>query len=347
MPDPIEAVSLLIDGREWRAWDSLEIHLGLDTFATVGFVAPFEPERPEFRATFQPFSFKPLEVRVGDELLVTGTLVGVDPSLSPDARTVQTSGYSKPAVLSDAMAPASAYPLELNGLKLRQIAETVVTPFGLNVQMDADEGAAFRRVALDPDQAIHTFLVELAQQRGLVISDTPEGALRFLRSTSTGTPVARLREGELPLSTVTPHFSPQDYFSEITGIAKTRSGRGGARYTVANPFLASVVRPHTFKLEDTDGPDVPTAARAKLGRMFGNVLSVSAEVPTWRTPAGELWKPNTTLTLEAPGAMIYRETEFVIRNVTLHQDAGSVTAALELVLPGAFSGDIPEVLPWV
>lgn len=347
MPDRIEDVSLRIDGRDWRAWETIEIQRTLDSFSTVGFSAPFQPERDEFRSTFQPFSYKPLDLHVGDELLFTGTLLGVDPALDPESKNVQTSAYSLPAVLADVTAPATAYPLELNGLKLGRIAETLAEPFGLTVQMDADDGAVFRRVALDPDQLIQSFLIELAQQRNLVISDTPAGALRFLRSTSGGAPVARLREGQPPLTSVVSTFSPQSYFSEITGIAKTRSGRGGARFTVQNPFLSGVTRPHTFRLEDTDGADVPAAARAKLGRMLGAALSVSCEVPTWRDASGALWKPDTTVLLEAPGAMIYRETEFIIRDVTLRQEPGSLSASLSLVLPGAYSGEVPTELPWV
>lgn len=348
MPERLEDVALSIDGARWRAWNGLEITRSLDSFATVGFGAPFEPEREGFRSTFQPFSYKPIDLRVGDELLFTGALVGVEPATDPESRTVKVSCYSRPAVLTDVSAPASAYPLELDGLSLRQIAETLAGLFALDVQMDADDGASFRRVALDPDQKIHAFLVELAQQRGLVIAETPEGALRFWRSgATTGQPVARLREGEPGVLNVAARFSPQAYFSEITGIAKTRSGRGGARYTVANPHaLEGVVRPHTFKLDDTDGSDVPAAARAKLGRMFANVLAVEVELPTWRDPRGELWEPDTTVTLEAPGSMIYRPSEFVIRSATLRQDADKLTASLDLVLPGAFAGEAPEVLPW-
>lgn len=346
MPERVEDVAILIDEQRWRAWESVEITLALDNFASVAFTAPWEPERREFRETFQPFTYKPLEVLVGGERLFTGTLVGVNPAVTPEARTLQASGYSMPGVLQDACEPASAWPLELNGLTLRQIAEKLLEPFGLGVQMDADDGTPFRRVALEPDGNVYQLLVDLAKQRGLVISDTPTGALRFLRSATGGQPVAWFREGEQPLLSVAATFSPQAYYSEITGIAKTRHGRGGSRYTVANTKLPGVIRPLAFTLDDTDGPDVPAAARAKLGRMFANALSVQVEVPTWRTHDGALWAPNTTVMLEAPGAMIFRSTEFVIRTVTLRQNDEATTAGLELVLPGAYSGEIPETLPW-
>lgn len=349
MPDRVEDVSLVIDGRRWRAWSSIEVTRKLDSFSTVEFEAPFEPDRVEFRQTFQPFSFKVVQLHIGDELVFTGRLLGVDPRVSPDSKTVQASAYALPAVLNDCTMPASSYPLELNNLQLRTIAERLCAPFDFEVRMDPGlDGAPMRRVRLDPDKTIFSFLVELAQQRTLVIADDSDGALRFYHSVrvAEGSPVAVLREGEPPLSRVEAEFSPQAYFSEITGIAKTRSGRGGARFTVTNPFMPRVDRPFAFRLEDTDGPDVPAATRAKLGRMFGNALSVSIDVPTWRDPSGELWKPNTKLRLLAPSAMIMRESEFVIRDIILKQEAASTTATLNLVLPGAFSGEVPTELPW-
>jgi hypothetical protein len=44
--------------------------------------------------------------------------------------------------------------------------------------------------------------------------------------------------------------------------------------------------------------------------------------------------------------MVYGPFNFVVRSVTLTRDRNSKTAELDLVIPGSFSGKIPEVLPW-
>jgi prophage tail gpP-like protein len=81
--------------------------------------------------------------------------------------------------------------------------------------------------------------------------------------------------------------------------------------------------------------------------MFASMAAYTVEnLPTWRDPRGQLWAPNTTLRLIAPSAMIYTEQEFLIRDVVLRQDDESLTASLGLALPGAFSGETPESLPW-
>jgi hypothetical protein len=102
-----------------------------------------------------------------------------------------------------------------------------------------------------------------------------------------------------------------------------------------------------MRLGDTESADVPKAVRAAVGRMVASVVSYTVEdLPTWRDPQGALWTPNRTVTLLAPEAMVYRETELLIRSVTLKQNPEAETATLGLVLPGTFGGQLPEALPW-
>lgn len=339
-------VVLKIGGQRWSYWEQIELTLSLDSFDLCGFTSVFEPDKPAFRSTFKPFSYKSLTVDVDDELLFTGQLVGVEPKAAKDSKTVECNGYALPAVLSDVNAPASAFPLEFNGMTLQQIAEQLAAPFGVEVVFDSPAGASFRRVKLERTDKVFDFLTTLAKQRSLVMSNTAEGRLQFFQSIGAGVPVVSLREGEQPLQEVTATFSPQAYYSEITGFAKTKSGRKGSRYTVQNPQLPAVVRPLSYTAEDVKAPDLPTAVQARMARMFGNMVAYVVELPTWCDPQGALFKPNTLCTLEAPGAMVYNKTTMLIRDVVLRQTKQATTASLGLVLPGAFSGQLPSVLPW-
>jgi hypothetical protein len=71
------------------------------------------------------------------------------------------------------------------------------------------------------------------------------------------------------------------------------------------------------------------------------------DLPTWRDPQGDVWTPNKTLMLKAPGAMVYDWYEMLIRSVVIHDDAAKQSATLGVVLPGAFSGEVPSTLPWL
>lgn len=341
-----DEVALLIGGRRFRFWDKVRITRSLDAMDTVEFGAPFDHTALGFRQTFRPFTFKPVVINVGGQPLFTGTMVTITPTLANDQKTVAVSGYATPGVLSDCTAPASDYPLEFNDQTLKGIAEAIAGPFGLSVKFLADPGPAFERVASAPGKKALTFLVELARQRNLVVASTERGELLFWQSSDPGRPVARLQQGQAPVLSVTAFFSPQDYYSHVTGVEPVLVGLAGAQFTVRNPRLEGVLRPFTFEAPDSLDADVPESVRAKAGRMFANVAAYAIRVATWRDPSGQLWKPNTTLKLLAPDAMVYTEYEFTIRSVAFEEEADKRTATLDLIIPGTFRGVLPEALPW-
>lgn len=344
--DNNDEVAILIDGRRFRFWDKVRVIRSIDAMDTVEFGAPFDADIPGFKESFRPFSFKPVAITVGGEPLFTGTMVGVSPVVENIQRVISVSGYSLPGVLNDCTPPASAYPLEFNNQGLRDIASAIVAPFGLTVNFEGEQGAIFERVACEPGNKALAFLTDLAKKRNLIISNSERGAVVFWQSVEAGRPVARLQQGNAPVLSVTPFFTPQEYYSHITGLEPVIVGSEGSQFTVKNPLLTGVTRPITFKAPDTLDADVKAVVEAKAGRMFGNMASYAVRVATWRNPNGELWAPNTTVKLLAPEAMIYNEYEFVIRSIEFNRERAVESATLNLVIPGSFSGKIPEALPW-
>lgn len=343
--DPDE-VAVIIDGQPFRFWTGVRIRRTLDAPSTIQLLSPFEPDNPSFRETFTPVSYKPLAVAVGGAPLFTGTMVTSLPRLTAEGVVTETAGYSLPGVLHDCTPPASAFPLEYNKLDVLAIARDLAAPFGVQVEAFADVGATFERVAVEPGETIGDFVATLARQRGRVIGDTPAGAWAVTASVEPGKPVARLREEEQPLVSVSPRIAAQQYHSHVTGLEAVNVGTKGSQHTVTNPHLKGVLRPTVIRPADVKGGDIVQATEAHAGRMFGNMIAYDIEVATWRDPQGDLWTPGTTLTLEAPGAMVYSEYEFEIRTVEFTAESDSRSAVLSLTLPGAFGAKIPERLPW-
>jgi prophage tail gpP-like protein len=370
-PAPNE-IALRIGGERIAFWSEIEIGLHLDSYSTCDVKAPYEPDREEFRKAFKPFSYQSYDVMRGGKPLFTGTLVGIDPEITPSMSGVVGSGYAKPGALADCTLP-QGIEREFRKMTLRDIALAVTQMFGLDVefrgdpgadftpgglelaatpraqveaQVAGDSGAKFNKQKIEVTQKVHDFLESLAQQRNFVMSNTPEGALLFWRSTKGGAPRARLKSSKQPVVSIKPKFSVQNYFSELTGYSTSRRKRR-TKHTERNPWLpTSIFRPTAKIFNDVEAGDIPEATRAELGRMFGQAVAWEVHVPTWTDPQGALWEPNTTITLFAPDAMIYRETELVVRSAVLRTDKVSESATLTVVLPGAFSGEIPKELPW-
>lgn len=343
-----EPVSVTLEsGERFGHWSEVELVRGLDGYTAVSLSGPFDHEREEVRRALQPLAFPRVQVRVADELVLTGYVKDVAPDADARMSSVGVTVYSLAHELVELCPDPALLPLEFSGLDLRQIADRLVTPaIGEVAVFEGAAGAPFGRVRGEPDQTIHAFLVELALQRALVLTDAPSGALVFRAEAQPGAPVARL-QGQ-PLVRVTASFEPSSWYSTVTGRASRKAGKGGSKYSEPNPlYRASHPRHFTLRLDDTESADVPGATRAAVGRMVASVASYTVEdLPTWRDPSGKLWAPNTTVTLLAPEAMIYRETELLIRSVRLRQTPEAETATLGLVLPGTFGGDLPEALPW-
>lgn len=344
--DNPDEVALIINGERYRFWTEITIERAIDSIDTISFSAPFDHETAGFKDTFRPFSYQPIQVTAGGAPLFTGTMVGIQPNVTPDFKSIDVSGYATCGVLSDCHMPASALPIEYNNLNLQQIATQMLEPFGLVAVFVDDPGAAFERVACEPTQTVIDFLTDLANQRGLVVGSDQDGNLLFQKSVGAGLPLARFEQGTSPLTAVVPFFNPQDYYSHITGFESVEVGNKGSQFTAVNDRLEGVLRPHNFNPVDSEGGAIKEAVNAKLGRMFGNMAGYRITVPTWRDPNGELWTPNTTVTLTAPDAMIYSEYEFIVRAVTLEATRDTKVATLDLAMPGIFSGELPERLPW-
>lgn len=340
-----DTVAVHIDGKQFQYWSRLSITRSIDTFSTIEFSAPFEAERFEFRDTFRPFTFKPLTATLDGETFFTGTMVGIEPDEDEEKSEVAVSGYSLPGVLGDCNVPERALPLEFKKQRFRDILDTLCGVFGLGLDVRVDTGPPFEKVALEVDDKPLKVLADLAKQRSLVLSDTSDGHVLCWRSVTDGAPVAEF-SGQ-PLQNIKPEYNAQEYFSEVTGYTPPRRKRKGSKFTAPNPWLRERLRPMSFKMDDTEKGDAVTACQARLGRMFANMMSLTvSNIPTWRDPQGKVWSPNTIVTVHQPNAMIYAPTRFLVRDVTLVQDADKQTAELNLVLPGAFSGEIPRRLPW-
>ena len=139
--DDPDQVNLTIDGQIYRFWTEVNFTRSLDSFDSVDFRSPFEPERTDFRDTFRPFSFKPVMVHIGNELAFNGTMLAVNPELQPTSQTVAVGCYSRCAVINDCTAPASGFPLEYRDSQLDAIADQITGMFGFSSEFPDGPGS--------------------------------------------------------------------------------------------------------------------------------------------------------------------------------------------------------------
>lgn len=343
---PSDLVTISIDGAAFFGWTRVGITRSMDSFSSFIFESIWNPNDAAHREAFRPFQFRDVGVSDGGALLLTGTVVDATPAVDATSSTITVSGYSLPGVLEDCTAPASALPLEGDRQTLGAVAAQLLKLFGLRLDMP-DPGPAFDREAIAPEDKVLDYLVRLANQRNKIITDTPQGACKIYAEV-VASPVATLLPGDF--EDIAPRFQGQTYYSSITGRAPTAfqgvEDEPGSVFTAPNPKLRGRARPYTFKATDTEAGTLPEATRAKLGRMHANSVEYIVAVNGWAAQGGTVWAPGDSVIVHAPDAMIYSPYTFLIREVRYAMDAKTKTAELTLVLPGAFSGAVPERMPW-
>jgi prophage tail gpP-like protein len=343
---PTEA-SLSIDGEVFRFWTSVLVEDSVDVFSTLEFTATFDSNNSLFRKKVYPMCYTPVTLFIGGRERFRGNIVGASPLTTPESSTVVVTAYSTPAVLNDCTASSSSFPLDYDGQSFADIARALIEPYGFGLEVSGSGGPKFKRVALEAKDKVLPFLIRLAKQRNIMLTNTPAGDCKVFTPVAPGNPVARLVDGTPSVERVSPTFKEQEFYSDVTGLQSHSTDFEAGSYTVNNPFLRGVHRPFVFQAGDTSGGDLKTAVEAMAGRMFANVVTYSVSVPGWLDPKGALWSPNTTVTLLAPEAMVYKETELLVRSVALNQTKDTEEAELELVLPESLSGKMPKTLPWL
>jgi prophage tail gpP-like protein len=339
-----DEVAIVLAGRRFRFWTAVSIDRRIDGISAVTVSAPWEPNSPEMREFFRPFSYPDVEIYVGGRRLFTGTGVSPSPGVSAEGRVVSWTAYSKPGVLQDCTLPPTA-PTEFNGQGLKEIAETIGATHGIAIKTPQDVGAVFDVVAVEPGVTSWQFLSKLAKQRGFILTDDEEGALVILKAGDDGDSVGFLQEGAEGLVSISPGFNGQAFYSSVTAVSENTYLNPGGSYTAKNPRTDSN-RPRVIRSPDADGATVQSAAESALGRMFSDAVIYSATVPDWTAPKGERWAPGQLVDVEAPGAMIYERYTLQVLAVSLTRNDAQTSTGLTLILPGALSGVVPEAMPW-
>lgn len=336
-----EEIGILINGQIFKYWTNATITRSFDSIAdSFSLSVPWFPDKEEYREAFKRFAYTPVVLYIGGEKILTGNIITIRTTTGPDARVLTIEGYSSPGVIADVNVSSSSWPVSIDGLNLKKIAEKITKPFSLKVIFEDDPGGPFtgnEKQVIEPDEKIGDYLIKLARQKGFVIASNPDGNLLFRKTTTESASVSIL-EGEPPYLGSSVIFNGQNRFSDLTAIGTEMKRGAGQIAVVSDPELKAngINRPFVFKATDTNAGGLKGAATAKLGRQIADSIKVDINVKGFHDPDGFLWADDTIIVYQSDGDMIYEPTEFLIRNVKFNKSPGGATTDLSLVLPAAY-----------
>ncbi len=332
--NPKDKLTILVAGIELMAL-SASILKPLDTAADM-WRAVIEWTPGENRAldnALLPFQYPPATVYIGNELVINGLVYTVEPRLNSSGRTKTITGYS---FSIDAVDSTIKPPYEKNNITLEQRANALVAPLGIRAIFNSDSGGQFKRITASPEDTTFNHLSELAAQRGMLVSSTPEGDLLFTQAGSGGS-VGTISEGDGLVSDWSGVFDGRKRFNVYRATGQSPGGK--AKVAIAVDSKVPRSRFLTFSASDTTLGNIDKAAKWKRSKQVAEALSMPLPVEGWIAPNGERWKNNTYLTIISETLNVPNGFEFLIKSVAFSEADDGQKASLQLVPPQVYTGE--------
>jgi len=361
--DSPDQTTIILNGTRIEQFSDESILLTIDNVGNgFNFNSPFFPGIKEYRDLFRPFKYQDVQLYIGENLVLTGIVEKVAPSVTDISNSVNVQGRSKTGSLVDCTFEKDDT-MEFKGAALDEIANTVVSKFGLETSFPDGAGAIFEKAGPgSPTETVFNFLQNLSRQRSLLMSQTPDGKLLFRRAkTSSGVPVAELIEGHqgIIISTATydgtKRFSKYDIFGQEAGkndnfaqllasISK-KPVDVPAGQDITDPSIFAI-RPKSIQANDTNQGNIEDAATWALTSDIAASINIPIGYEGWLRPDGELWAENELVLVQAPSLMIYKPYVMLIKSVNFSSRPDSKSVEIGLTIPEAYSGEVPEAFPW-
>jgi prophage tail gpP-like protein len=286
-----------------------------------------------------PYTYPNVKVYIGNELIINGSLYSVSPEQTKNGLTLTLQGFSYAIDIVDSTMPA---PYSVDNITLQDRANQLLQHIGIKAIFEADPGGPFDRVTGEITDTIFNHLAELATQRGLLISSTPDGNLLFTK-TSTLPVVGTIESGNPQMLTWRANFDGRKLFNQITAIGE--SPGNAVKKAIAIDSNIPKSRFFTFNANETTDGDIQQSANWKKTKQYADALTLSTPVVGWYSPNGQLWKENTKVTVISPEIFIPNGFDFLIRQVEYVMENSGRTTTLSLVPPSVYTGE-EIILPW-
>jgi len=257
-------------------------------------------------------------------------------------------GYSLAGVLEDCDIPPDFYPLEFDGLTLKEIAKKMIAPWpeiGLVIDpLVADKmNEPFETTTAGAQQSPKAFLQELATQKNIIMSHDEKGRLVFTRARTGKKPILNFVDGGIPFTRMELVYNGQPMHSHIT-VLKDADPDGGntGEVTLRNPFVPFVYRPKVIKQTSGKDTDTEDAARQALAAELKNVR---LEIDTDRWLIDKMVvRPDNIITVKNPKTYLFNKSSWFIESVKFKGNQESTIATLSCVVPEVYNANTPVYL---
>ncbi|HHC6515879.1 TPA: phage baseplate assembly protein [Vibrio parahaemolyticus] len=344
-----EDIILKAGGRVYGGWTKISVTRSLEAMSgsfNLELTWKWQNSQSKYQAFMEPIKQgEACTVDIGGERVITGYVDDWVPSYDDSQVLISVSGRDKTADLVDCSIDMTSG--QFSNQTLTQIATTVCKPFGIDVVVNTDVGAAFPRVQIEQGETPHELLARLARQRGVLLTSDTFGNLVITRRSEESAGVSLIL-GE-NVKAARGRFSYRQRFSNFKvkavgpsfGDEWDPSGPVSVGGIEANVKDGEILRHRPLIIINEEVTTAEGAAkRGQWERQRSIAKSNTAEytVTGWRIPqTNKLWNINTLVPVV--DEIIGLDEELLISSVMFSEDDSGRLAVISVVKPEAF--DVP------
>jgi len=349
-----------INGRDCNFFTEGKVTRTLDSIAsTFSFKARFNPENDDHKELFKPMQFQKIEIFSSVEknkLILTGTILSYAFLSDQKNNLVGISGYSKCGILEDVTIPPKHYPLESNGLSLKEVATKLAGYYGIkvitgrnatnvnvkSVKVDEDEtetknksNVILKNTVASPTDSIRGYLSKLTAQLNILLSHDEYGNIILYKPSDKMKPRYFLNKGNC--LTMSSSYNCQGMHSDISCVTQPSDDNAGVTTedTIQNPLIG-LYRPTTKTLSSGDDVDTSNAANTELSNELKNI-SIKAVMKGLFDDI----EPGEIVNIHNHEIYSFAYSRYMVAEVSFSFNESAETTELSLVLPETFTGKIP------
>ena len=340
-----DSFDFIIDTANIRV-ESMKLLRTMDTVAdAVNVTFPWTPgaDRNLDRVT-RILGYYQCKAYLGGQKMFAGYVYDVTQSYSNSGRKKDLGCFSPTVNYIDSNVRP---PYSRANITLVERCKEFVSPANIDVVTnltEAELGGAFPSITATESDTVFAHLLKLAKQCGVLLSSTVDGDLEIVKANTTGNPVANITEPADINQGLGITVSGRSLFSyyEVSGQNQNTSAfRNGV---VRDPQITAF-RDHVFQANDSSEGNIIGAAAWKRSKLYAESLSFDIPVTTWYDDNGNLWAPNTLVTVVSETMSLPDGFTFLIKQVEFSLDSNGAVATLSVVPPQVYSGEAVPLPP--
>lgn len=352
-------LTLTVNSANLSGWTRIRVTRGIERLPS-DFDIEMTDGYSAFEHSLQVRPGDPCQVRLGEQLVVTGYIDRVIPSIFAHRHSIRVVGRGMCQDLVDCGAdiPGS----QISSASVLDVARMLSKPYGITV--NAADASASKTILRQQNVLYGETVFEVIERdcgvAGLLAYDQPDGSLLLSRVSDKNVGTLDVRHVEQAQY----DWTMDQRYSQYKAVAQSMNvlsdlGDGGFQvFEVDDPGVRRK-RVHFIVADAQDLSPLPDGTsiieqRAvwEANRRRGRAHTLTLIVDTWRGPDGKLWEPNTQISID-PLALSGLKLEILQRpenNWTVGEviysrdiDRGTV-AHLTLMFPEAF--DVRRINPY-